>query len=99
MIDPADLDVPLTVSFTLEIRNEARGPLSFDKLGYQLSVNGQQLVTGEMQRRLIDSVASLGQFLRSFLYLIIQAATLQRAARQVVGVDVRLEIRKFSAVR
>ena len=47
IIDPADLDVPLTVSFTLEIRNEARGPLSFDKLGYDLSVNGQKLVTGE----------------------------------------------------
>ena len=47
VIDPADLDVPLTVSFTLEIRNEARGPLSFDKLGYNLAVNGQKLVTGE----------------------------------------------------
>ena len=47
VIDPADLDVPLTVSFTLEIRNEAKGPLSFDKLGYELSVNGEKLVTGE----------------------------------------------------
>jgi LEA14-like dessication related protein len=47
VIDPADLDVPLTVAFTLEIRNDARGPLSFDKLGYQLAVNGEKLVTGE----------------------------------------------------
>ena len=47
IVDPADLDVPLAVSFTLEIRNEARGPLSFDKLGYNLSVNGQKLLTGE----------------------------------------------------
>jgi LEA14-like dessication related protein len=47
VIDPVDLDVPLTVSFTLEIRNQARSPLSFDKLGYDLSVNGQKLVTGE----------------------------------------------------
>ncbi len=47
VIDPADLDVPLTVDFTLEIRNEARGPLSFDKLGYELSVNGEKLVIGE----------------------------------------------------
>jgi LEA14-like dessication related protein len=46
-INPADLDVPLTVNFTLEIRNEARGPLSFDKLGYELTVNGQQLLKGE----------------------------------------------------
>jgi LEA14-like dessication related protein len=47
VIDPADLDVPLTVDFTLEIRNEARGPLSFDRLGYELSVNGERLVVGE----------------------------------------------------
>ena len=47
VIDPADLDVPLTVSFTMEIRNDARGPLSFDKLGYELSVNGERLVVGE----------------------------------------------------
>ncbi len=47
VIDPADLDVPLTVDFTLEIRNEARGPLSFDKLGYELTVNGEKLVVGE----------------------------------------------------
>ena len=47
VIDPADLDVPLTVRFTLEIRNDARGPISFDKLGYDLTVNGEKLVTGE----------------------------------------------------
>ena len=47
VIDPADLDVPLTVAFTLEIRNDAKGPLSFDKLGYNLAVNGEKLVTGE----------------------------------------------------
>jgi len=47
VIDPADLDVPLTVSFTIEIRNEARGPISFDKLGYELTVNQEKLVTGE----------------------------------------------------
>ncbi len=47
VIDPADLDVPLTVAFTIEIRNEARGPISFDKLGYELAVNGDRLVTGE----------------------------------------------------
>jgi LEA14-like dessication related protein len=47
VIDPADLDVPLTVSFTLEIGNDARGPLSFDKLGYEVSVNGESLVVGE----------------------------------------------------
>ncbi|MGO9308980.1 MAG: LEA type 2 family protein [Spirochaetia bacterium] len=45
--DPADLDVPLAVSFTLEIGNEAKAPLSFDKLGYELTVNGESLVAGE----------------------------------------------------
>jgi LEA14-like dessication related protein len=47
VIDPAELDVPLTVSFTIAIKNEAKGPLSFDKLGYQLLVNGEPLVDGE----------------------------------------------------
>ncbi len=47
VIDPAQIDVPLTVSFTLEIKNDARGPLSFNKLGYELFVNGENLVTGE----------------------------------------------------
>jgi LEA14-like dessication related protein len=47
VIDPADIDVPLTVSFTIEVRNEAKGPLSFDKLGYELYVNGEKLVVGE----------------------------------------------------
>jgi LEA14-like dessication related protein len=47
VIDPADLDVPLAVGFTIEIRNDARGPLSFDRLGYELTVNGERLVVGE----------------------------------------------------
>ena len=47
VIDPIDMDVPLTVSFTIEIRNEAKGPLSFDKLGYELAVNGESLLVGE----------------------------------------------------
>ncbi len=47
IIDPSELDVPLTVSFTIEIANEAKGPLSFDKLGYELFVNGESLVIGE----------------------------------------------------
>ncbi len=47
VIDPAELDLPLSVSFTLEIRNDAKGPLSFQKLGYELSVNGESLVLGD----------------------------------------------------
>lgn len=47
VIDPAELDVPLRVSFTIEIRNDARGPLSFTKLGYELFINGESLVVGE----------------------------------------------------
>jgi LEA14-like dessication related protein len=46
VIDPAELDVPLTVSFTLSIKNEARGPLSFNGLDYELFVNGENLVKG-----------------------------------------------------
>ena len=46
-LDPTDIDVPLVVKFTLVVNNEALGPLSFDKLGYELVVNGQRLVSGE----------------------------------------------------
>jgi LEA14-like dessication related protein len=47
VIDPSSIDVPLTVSFTIQLANEARAELAFPKLGYQLSVNGEKLVTGE----------------------------------------------------
>jgi LEA14-like dessication related protein len=47
IIDPADIDVPLTVSFTISVKNDAKGPISFDKLGYELFVNGEKLVVGE----------------------------------------------------
>jgi LEA14-like dessication related protein len=47
VIDPADLDVPLTVSFTLAIRNAAKAPLSFDAMHYELFVNGDSLVVGD----------------------------------------------------
>lgn len=47
VIDPADMDVPVSVSFTIALANEARAELSFPKLGYELVVNGDRLVTGE----------------------------------------------------
>jgi len=50
VIDPAEIDVPLTVSFTISVKNDAKGPLSFDKLGYQLFVNGEKLVVGDSSK-------------------------------------------------
>jgi LEA14-like dessication related protein len=47
VIDPAEIDVPLSVSFTIEVANEAKAALSFAKLGYDLVVNGDPLVAGE----------------------------------------------------
>ena len=47
VIDPADIDVPVSVSFTIELANEAKAELSFAKLGYQLFVNGEKLVVGD----------------------------------------------------
>ncbi|MCX7029433.1 MAG: LEA type 2 family protein, partial [Spirochaetes bacterium] len=46
-IDPSEIDVPVSVSFTIELANEAKADLSFAKLGYDLSVNGDRLVAGE----------------------------------------------------
>ncbi len=59
VIDPADLDVPLTVSFTLEIKNQANGPLSFNKLDYELFVNKKSLVTGATSSIVRKAGASL----------------------------------------
>jgi LEA14-like dessication related protein len=47
VIDPADIDVPLSVSFTIELANEAPAQLAFPKLDYDLYVNGDQLVVGD----------------------------------------------------
>jgi len=47
VIDPADLDVPLTVQFTIAVRNEAKGPLAFNSLHYDLVVNDEHLVAGD----------------------------------------------------
>jgi LEA14-like dessication related protein len=47
VIDPADIDVPLTVRFTIAIKNEAKGPLSFTSMHYDLLVNGERLVAGD----------------------------------------------------
>ena len=47
VIDPAELDLPLKISFTILIRNEARGPLNFTALGYELFINNESLVVGD----------------------------------------------------
>jgi hypothetical protein len=47
VIDLSTLDLPVSVSFTIELANEARAALSFAKLGYALAVNGDPLVAGE----------------------------------------------------
>ncbi len=47
VIDPAELDVPLQVRYTIEIKNDAKGPLSFNSLDYELFINGESLVLGK----------------------------------------------------
>jgi LEA14-like dessication related protein len=47
VIDPSEIDVPVSVSFTIELANEAKAALSFARLGYELAVNGDPLVSGE----------------------------------------------------
>jgi LEA14-like dessication related protein len=46
VMDPADLDLPLKISFTIQIKNNARGPLTFSTLGYELFINNESLVVG-----------------------------------------------------
>ena len=47
VIDPSEIDVPVSVSFTIELANEAKAALSFARLDYDLAVNGDRLVAGE----------------------------------------------------
>jgi LEA14-like dessication related protein len=48
-IQPRDLDLPLTVSFDIELANETRAPLSFTGLDYRLSINDKELLAGATQ--------------------------------------------------
>jgi LEA14-like dessication related protein len=45
-LQPKDLDLPLTVSFDIELTNETRAPLRFAGLDYRFSINDQQLLVG-----------------------------------------------------
>jgi len=56
VIDPADLDLPLKITFTIKIRNDARGPLTFGALGYELFINNESLVVGNS-----SSIKQVGQ--------------------------------------
>jgi LEA14-like dessication related protein len=58
-IDPSEIDVPVSVSFTIELANEAKAALSFAKLGYELAVNGDRLVAGESTDVVQDAGRSL----------------------------------------
>jgi LEA14-like dessication related protein len=63
-IQPKELDLPLKVSFDIELANETRAPLAFTGLDYRFSINGQELLTGATQdivrkeNRSVLSVAS-----------------------------------------
>jgi len=59
VFNPADLDVPLTVSFTIEVKNEAKAALGFPSLGYELFVNGENLVTGQSSKVVRDGTRTL----------------------------------------
>lgn len=48
-VQPQDLDLPLTVSFDIELENQTRAPLFFTALDYRLAVNGRDLLTGATQ--------------------------------------------------
>lgn len=47
VIDPAELDLPLQVRFVIQIRNDARGPINFNALNYELFINNESLVVGD----------------------------------------------------
>jgi LEA14-like dessication related protein len=59
VIDPSQLDLPLSVAFTIELANEAKAALSFARLGYDLAVNGDSLVAGESTKVVREAGRSL----------------------------------------
>jgi hypothetical protein len=50
VINPADIDLKIRVSFDIELKNEARGKLSFTKLNYNFLVDKAPLVSGETSK-------------------------------------------------
>lgn len=66
VIDPSDIDVPVSVSFTIQLSNEARAELAFPKLGYEMSVNGEKLVTGESTKITREAGKSLITVVNTF---------------------------------
>ncbi|MDA8427547.1 MAG: LEA type 2 family protein [Treponema sp.] len=50
VVDPSELDVPLTVSFTIELANDSKASLEFSKLDYDFYLNGEKLVSGDTTR-------------------------------------------------
>jgi len=65
-IDPAEMDVPVSVSFTIQLANDAKAQLSFPKLGYELYVNNDKLVTGESTRVTQEAGRSLVTVVSTF---------------------------------
>lgn len=58
-IKPQDIDVPFTISYTLAITNEAKAPLSFDALDYELFIGGQSLAKGSSSQVTRQGTATL----------------------------------------
>jgi LEA14-like dessication related protein len=66
VIDPSELDLPVSVSFTIELVNEAKADLSFARLGYELGVNGDRLVAGEATEVVREGARSLISVVSTF---------------------------------
>ncbi len=47
VIDPSELDVPVSVSFTIELANDSKASLTFARLAYDFDLNGERLVSGD----------------------------------------------------
>ena len=42
-----DLDLPLQVTFDINLKNDARAVIAFDKMNYTFSINGEQVFVGD----------------------------------------------------
>lgn len=49
-----DLDLPLQVNFDIKVKNDAKAKISFEKLGYDFTINGVPVFSGNTNKTQVD---------------------------------------------
>ncbi len=49
-----DLDLPLRVTFDIKVKNDAKAKIAFDKMGYDFTINGVPVFSGDTDKTQVD---------------------------------------------